>query len=494
MAHSTRAAASVLTLGIMIVCAALVLPGAAAEDVDWVMHDTSPIERLVSAYAVLPDGRIFICNGHDMNTSEITAENWIYDPYSLEWERVADCYRATELSAAVAMPDGKVYIFGGAEFGNPLTNVMIYDVENDYWSDGPDLPTTLSLTEAIAIDDNRILIAGGTTTLSFSSMVDKCYLFDISESTFTPAADLPDERAVGALVMYDDALYYLGGLDSSSNAKNTIFAYSIMWDYWWSSGTLPENLVQHAAVAGSDGNIYVIGGRNSFSWFSAGKDTAFAYNLFTQLTTPLPTLNDGIANAAAFELAGGKIMYMHGNDGNTANMDVFTIQAWEASASLSSASVGQGGSVWLRVSITSNFMEMHGMAGVVYLERDNGTYGAYYIDTIGENDALVEVSIPESLAPGTYALVLHNVNIGYGADQSFPFETLSLTVTEAPSMQDQLDDLNAQNDALQEDLDAANAELKKAVDAKLDAVIGYVILILVIAVLVVAVISLVRKK
>jgi len=487
LAHSTRAAASVLTLGMMIVCAALVLPGAAAEDVDWVMHDTSPIERLVSAYAVLPDGRIFICNGHDMNISEITAENWIYDPYSLEWERVADCYRATELSAAVAMPDGKVYIFGGSEFGNPLTNVMIYDVRNDSWSDGPDLPTALSLTEAIAIDDNTILIAGGTTALSFTSIVDKCYLFYISESTFTPAADLPDERAVGALVMYDDTLYYLGGLDSSATAKDTIFAYSIMWDYWWSAGTLPENLVQHAAVAGSDGNIYVIGGRNSFSWFSAGKDTAFAYNLFTQLTTPLPALNEGIANAAAFELAGGKIMYMHGNDGYTANTGVFAIQAWGASATLSSASVGQGGSVWLRISITSNFMEMHGMAGVVYLERDNGTYGAYYIDTIGENDALVELSVSESLAPGTYELVLHNVNIGYGADQSFPFEPLVLTVTESPTAQEQIDGLQAE-------LDEANADLKEAVDAKLDAMIGYIILIVALGALIVGVIILVRKK
>jgi hypothetical protein len=260
-----------------------------------------------------------------------------------------------------------------------------------------------------------------------------------------------------------------------------------MWDYWWSVAALPEVLVQHAAVAGSDGNIYVIGGRNSFSWFNSGKDTAFAYNLFTQMTTPLPSLSKGIVNAAAFELAGGKIMYMHGNDGNTANTDVFTIQAWEAIASLSSASVEQGSSVWLRVSVTSNFMEMHGMAGIVYLERDNGTYGAYYIDTIGENDALVELSVSESLAPGTYELVLHNVNIGYGADQSFPFDPLVLTVTESPTAQEQID-------GLQEELNDTRDELKEAIDAKLDALIGYVMLILVIAVLVVAVISLVRNS
>jgi hypothetical protein len=82
-----------------------------------------------------------------------------------------------------------------------------------------------------------------------------------------------------------------------------------------------------------------------------------------------------------------------------------------------------------------------------------------------------------------------------------PFEPLPLTVNEAPSadeqnqaLQDELDYLQTQNTQLKMDLDAAKADLQDAIDAKLDAMIGYVILIVALGALIVGVIILVRKK
>lgn len=500
-----------LVLSVMLLSMVFVPAGAAAEDVDWVVNDASPIKRLVSACAELPDGRIFISTGNNMSTGTITNETWLYDPYDKTWEQVADCLNITESGTAVAMPDGKVYLFGGMYGGYLNDHVIIYDVASDTWSYGSYMAEKVTIAEAVAIDDHRILVAGGLTDPYLNSATEHCWIYDTESSLFTPAADLPDDRCCGSMVVYGNNAYYLGGMDASSTVSDLIFGYSIPGDYWYSTGYLPIPLLNFAAVAGSEGNIYIIGGEDFFDWFNTGSDVAFAYNIFTGNYLLLPEMPDPVVNSAAFELSDGRIMYMLGNSVMEGNTDVVTLQAWNAEASLSSSAVDQGDSVWLRVSVNTNFMEMFWMNGVVHLVKENVTYGAYYIDSLGENEVALELVISEELPAGDYLVVLSNVNIGYGWEQDIPFEPLTLTVNEAPStdeqnqaLQDKLDELEQQNQDLKDQLDALEqqnddladdlAELKEANDAKLDAMIGYVILIVTIITLVVAVLLLVRKK
>ena len=72
-------------LAVMLLLTAVAPATSAAGSVNWVVNDTSPIERIVFAYAELPDGRVFISTGNDRNTSEITNETWLYDPYGKSW-------------------------------------------------------------------------------------------------------------------------------------------------------------------------------------------------------------------------------------------------------------------------------------------------------------------------------------------------------------------------------------------------------------------------
>jgi hypothetical protein len=76
-----------------------------------------------------------------------------------------------------------------------------------------------------------------------------------------------------------------------------------------------------------------------------------------------------------------------------------------------------------------------------------------------------------------------------GADWDYDLQVEPLTVTEAPSIADQLQEMQEQNEALQGQLEAAQAELA---DAKLDATIGHAVPVL--AIPVVGIIGLVRRK
>ncbi len=77
-------------------------------------------------------------------------------------------------------------------------------------------------------------------------------------------------------------------------------------------------------------------------------------------------------------------------------------------------------------------------------------------------------------------------------------------LTTAPTLEDRSDDREVQNQALQDQLSALSddlndtraglADVKRSADGKMDAMIGYIILIMVLVTLVVCVIPLVRKK
>ena len=497
--------ASVMLLSFALLLAAVAPSVAAAGEVEWVVHDTAPINSIVYAYAELPDGRIFIAAGTDVSASALVNDTWTYDPETKIWQQMADCPYKVESSCSAAMPDGNVYLFGGYN-GTMLENALIYHVGNDTWNEGPVLPTHLMIAEAVALDDHRILIAGGLTGMWFTDCTNASWIFDTVTGGFTAAADMPADRCCGVTAAYDGKVFYFGGVNASASACDDIFAYDIAADEWSTVGHLPEVLVHAAAVAGDHGNIYLIGGRESFSWYHTGSVKAYAYDTLTDEISDLPDLPATVQNAAAFMLDDGRLMYMLGNNEMVGNTDIFTLQTGEVMAALSAAEVEQGGHVQLHVWVDTD-LDIGSITGSAYLVQDNVTYGAWHFSSTKGGEVIVEMLISENLPAGEYLLVTDDLSVE-GWWLGSHVAPMPLTVTDAPStadrldqldqqnqgLQDRLDDLEQQNQDLKEDLDTANADLKEAVDAKMDAMIGYVILIVAIGALIVGVVVLVRKK
>jgi N-acetylneuraminic acid mutarotase len=530
-----KTGAILMVLVMMIGCLAIVPNDASAASTDWVLDSEDTIERIAYASCELPDGRIFVSGGCNLTAAAITNETWLFDPSTSEWEQVADCPLVMESGSAVAMPDGKVYVFGGMVSMVLISDLLIYDVATDTWSTGTALPQKTLMWGAVAISDDVIMLAGGLDGAYLTNVTAKCFFYNTENSTFCAAPDLPDTRFWGGMTVSGSNVYYIGGSQSGGAGTSTIYAYSINGGYWSSAGTLPEAMTGMTATAGSDGLIYIIGGRSSFGWYAYGSESAYVYSTFFGTVTALPTLDAPVTYATSFETDDGRIFYMLGQNASYGNSVVYSLKVWDAEASLSSSTVEQGDSVWLHISISSNIMQMYGIGGTVYLCQNNVTYGSFYLDSTGENDMMVELAISEGMPAGQYDLVLSGVSIGYYG-QDFPFDTLSLTVTDAPStdeqledlsdqneglqdqlddlsadlnatqdqldnmtdqnedLQDQLDDLSADLNATQDQLDAAHEDLSDSISAKQDAMFGYIILVLVIISLVIGVVILVRKK
>ncbi len=505
MGHMRAIASSVVILSLLLVLSATAVPGTAAGGADWVVHDTAPIERIVYAYAQLPDGRIFVASGADIDgTPTLTNETWIYDPEAKSWEQKADM-NISESACCAAMPDGNVYVFGGMN-GPLLTHVLVYDVAGDTWSEGPELPTGLILSEAAAVNDHQVLIAGGATTGYFANTTAACWMFDTDTGDFTALADMPAARCCGMMAISGSTAYFFGGLDADVTPHDDIFAYDIIGNEWSTVGKLPGVLVNAAVVSSGHGSIYLIGGETYFSWYGDGLAKAYSFDTFSYEFTELPDLPAPVLNSAVFMLDGGRLMYLLGNSAGDGNTDVMVLQTGEAKATLSANDVDQGNSVWLHIWVETE-QDIGTLSGSVYLVKDNVTYGEWHF-TSGEGaNVMVEIAVSEGLPAGDYLLKVEELNVnGWWLDRHF--SPMPLTVNDVPStqerldsldqqnqaLQDRLDDLEAQNQGLQDQLNDTRADLKEAVDAKLDAMIGYVILIVALGALIVGVVILLRKK
>ncbi|MDD1772458.1 MAG: hypothetical protein LUQ09_06005, partial [Methanomassiliicoccales archaeon] len=197
-----KTGAMLMVLVMIIGCLAIVPNDASAASEDWVLEGEDTIERIAYASCELPDGRIFVVGGNNLTASLITNETWLFDPQTSEWDQVADCPLIIESSAAVAMPDGKVYLFGGMVSMTLITDLLIYDVATDTWSNGTALPQNTIMWEAAAIDDEVIMLVGGLDGDLLSDTTAKCFLYNTANSTFYPAPDLPDDRFWGAMTVF----------------------------------------------------------------------------------------------------------------------------------------------------------------------------------------------------------------------------------------------------------------------------------------------------
>jgi N-acetylneuraminic acid mutarotase len=490
---------AVLTL-MLLLCLSMVplAPDAAAVDYGWVEEGPLPIGRTSFVSAMLPTGEIFVAFGVNVEINEPLDSAQIYDLETMTVTTLASAPTRLE-SPTGAYLNGRVYAFGGMnEIFNWQDTTLLYDFDTDAWSASQDLPYVGYFMRCAAVDDENILLVGGYNYSD--TAIEACYLFNVNTEVFTPVASMPEGRSAGGLAFMDGTVYYFGGWDDSLIIRQEIFAYDVASDSWSLAGMMPKARAAMAAAAVSDGRVYLMGGGPNYYWIDEENVAeALAWNPASGDFDRLPDLPSPFRYGAAFQV-GDRVLCFGGHDYDTSNPDILSLEVLQVSAELIEGAVEQGSSAWVRVRVDSDGGFQGSMRGTVQVVQGNTTWCSVPFYMAAGNEVVVELPMSEGMPFGAY----HVIAICTSIDEvivNIDTLAMSLSVMEAPSTEDRFQDLSDQNQDLQDQLDAlqneindTRAELKDATDAKLDATIGYVILILVIAVLVVAVISLVRKR
>lgn len=469
---------------------AVLVPAPAEAAPAWEYLDSMPFELTRFCSAQLPDGRMFIAMG---SSGGVNQDTWIYDASADDWFEGTYAPSGWWHSSAVAMPNSTVYVFGGVIPGAPgeyNDRVLIYDTATDTWRTGPMNPHATYLGGAAALDDRRILLIGGYYEEALSS----CIIFDTVTERFLPAAELPRPRAAGSVVVSGGSVFLIGGIENPPLNEEEVYRYDIAKGTWTQHGTMPEPCSFERAAVGADGMVYLQGGSQGLIYDADPPARARALDLNDMSLHELPVPPEKGADGGLMVSDGRLIMFGGMGDDLVINQDVLSLPLYESSAELGASMVDPGTSVRVNISVELFFVGDLSMTATAHLMKGGVSYGSCSLSTPSGGSATALLDIPEDAVPGEYEVVITDAYLGVGMECTMEFEPLDLTVTGSPTPGEQLDSMQDQLDALQDELEDARNELKEATDAKLDAMIGYVILILVLVTLAVGVVALVRRK
>ncbi len=473
-------------IAVVVVMTLLLSVAPVSAEETWESKDDMPFQTFGFSTAQLPDGRVFFNGGMKEGNVGPSDETWLYDSETDEWEAGAPSPVATYSSSAVYMPDGRVYVFCGMDqYDHWDHGVMVYDIEGDSWEQLSGVLNLGYFREAVALDSQRILLVGGFVAAVFIPVND-CMIYDIVFRTFTDAEALPYAVAFGSMVRTEDSAYYLGGVDPYEDVLyQNILRYEIATGQWSLHAKMNEPRYMDSEVLGGDGLVYLYGQAISAVYVPSVRAVDLRDGSFKEC--PVPNKNRGGGIAATDD---GRVIIFGGEYENAVSQEVLSLRLFEKEAWLGTTEAGPGDSVRIYAELNAVAAGPEGMTATAYLVKDGVTYGTYELVGMGNGTASALMTLPEDLEAGEYEVHITNVDLGVGVPGMLEFAPLMITVTDAPSPDERIGELQDQLNETQGEL----ADLKDSLDGKMDAWVGYALVILAVAILAVSVLAVMRRK
>lgn len=231
----------------------------------WWANSPIPIENgLNQTTAVVADnGLIYLIGGGlgyrpDSRTDGLLA----YDPRSDSYWDLTPIPIADGISAygAAAAIGTNIYVFGGvAGVLAPvyLQTLWIYDIVNDAWSPGADMPAQ-RWGSAVGVVNGKIIIAGGGTT----TIQNSTWIYDPGSDGYTTVASMPEGlntyriHGVGFSNRGEAGQFhaFAGGFNGTGH-----FVYDVAANRWSLAPAMPLG-VTDPGVATFGSNVYLTGG------------------------------------------------------------------------------------------------------------------------------------------------------------------------------------------------------------------------------------------
>jgi len=132
----------------------------------WKEVPPSPSEHGEHTATLLPDGKVLVAGGlgQEIGTSAVD----VYDPAANKWTATRPLNELRYQHSAVALRDGKVLVAGGFshDYGPKRSSVEIYDPAKKTWGPAASLKAPYAPTAATAtlLSDGKVLLAGGQST------------------------------------------------------------------------------------------------------------------------------------------------------------------------------------------------------------------------------------------------------------------------------------------------------------------------------------------
>lgn len=218
--------------------------------------------------------------------------------------------------------DHRIYAIGGRSnpAGTLLKAVEAYTPsafgfkpEPGIWTAVMAMPIARERAAATWGQDGMIYVAGGSNgaTYDISSPLTTLEAYAASTNTWKALTHMQTARDGAAAVTGTDGLIYVIGGLGASGSLNSVEAYNPATNAWAKATSMTTPRDGLAAVLGIDGQIYAIGGENGAQPLA----TVEVYNFATKAWTPGPTMSSARVYLAAATGTDGRIYAIGGNTG-----------------------------------------------------------------------------------------------------------------------------------------------------------------------------------
>jgi N-acetylneuraminic acid mutarotase len=234
----------------------------------WGSTGSMQTRRIGHIAALLRDGRVLIAGGANYAEYVDTAE--IFSPATGAWTSAGAMSDRRYGAAAVTRPDGTVLVIGGANFFGRLAATAIFSPAGG-WTAGPVMQSARFFHVAVAMGDQKILVAGGhsNTSLVSAEMLDPT----ASPGQWTPIASLhtPRYSAGSAVLLQDGGVLVAGGYNHP--AGTAVSGAEI-----WNSGRTITALTLDPAAGTFGGVVSLTARLTAFGSPVSGRSVVFALN------------------------------------------------------------------------------------------------------------------------------------------------------------------------------------------------------------------------
>lgn len=289
------------------------------------------------------DNRIYAIGGGSNGIGGAgLADCEVFDTTTDTWTAIKPMPFGRQNHAAVATPDGKIFVFGGAcNVGGDNTSTLMYDIAGDSWSTCAAIPVGMDTPTAALGSDGKIIVIQGPTNLAPTATV---RIYDPSNNTWSlPNVPNPSDLTLqpAALISPLGQSWFIDGMHLGQ-FERSVDIFDATADKWIVGPPSNGERQQACAAYGADDRIYLMGDNNE----GTPSNTAEAYNPSRGVWDFIAHMNTARYAAGAATGPDGNVYIMGGQIGSngindaTDSVECFTVPILSGSAVSFSAQEG----------------------------------------------------------------------------------------------------------------------------------------------------------
>jgi N-acetylneuraminic acid mutarotase len=268
------------------------VPLASAETYDpvadaWSPAGTMSVPRLGHTLTVLANGRVMAAGGSALESDEVAgggqtirtvATTEIFDPTTGTWSPAAEMATPRFEHTATLLGDGRVFMVGGlgpagegAEQDLPLRSTEFYDPAADAFVRSTDLAEGRANHAAALLNENAVIVSGGTSGESGDISVASSEVFDNRAATWTTVGAMGTPRTGHTATALEDGRVLVAGGETVRRGSRRSLTSAEVFEFglgasgeWRSGGDMVCPRSEQAAVLLADASVLVIAGDAAF--------------------------------------------------------------------------------------------------------------------------------------------------------------------------------------------------------------------------------------